>query len=201
VLNDPGLDNAFVHAAGVDVGGRLVLLVGASGSGKSTLTALLVSRGHRMLGDDVLRFSTQNAFFNVVPRSLKLDVNSFKYIDIRVSESEYSARGIFLAASTVYVSPVALCTEWEALPGRPWAVVVLDGTPHTGMAGLERRGEGGAAVRLIQSVLGAEHRTGTDAVPATRLRLLESVGGAVAYEARGADPLALADLIESEARA
>ena len=78
---------------------------------------------------------------------------------------------------------------------------MLEGPPHAGAAGLERLGEGEAAVRLLQSVLGAEHRAGADADSGTRLRLLESLGDAVAYQARGGDPAALADLIESEARA
>lgn len=42
-----------LHAAAIDVGGRVVALVGASGAGKSTCAAALVRRGHRLLGDDI----------------------------------------------------------------------------------------------------------------------------------------------------
>jgi hypothetical protein len=80
-------------------------------------------------------------------------------------------------------------------------VVVLEGAPHEGPAGLERRGEGEAAVRLIQSVLGAGHAAADGSLEGARLRLLESLGDAVAYQARGGDPAGLADLIEKEARA
>ena len=201
MLNDPGPDILFVHAAGVSIAGRLVLLVGPSGSGKSTLTALLLVRGNTMLGDDVLRFSTERAVFESVPRDVKLDAKSLSLVDIRINDSQFLNPGIFLAATTTYVSPVALCTEWESAPGRPWAVVVLEGVPHTGPAGLERRGEGEAAVRLIQSVLGAAHRSVGGVGLETRVRLLESLRDAVAYQARGGDPTALADLIEREARA
>jgi hypothetical protein len=200
VLNDPGPDILFVHAAGVTVGGRLVLLIGPSGSGKSTLTALLLVRGNRMLGDDVLRFSSQNGMFSSVPRSIKLDDKTLSNMALQHFVSPPSGWGMFLAAGTTYVSPVALCTEWESGPGRPWAVVVLEDAPHSGPAGLERRGEGEAAVRLIQSVLGAAHRSVGGAGPEGQLRLLESLRDAVAYQARGGDPTALADLIEREAR-
>jgi hypothetical protein len=80
-------------------------------------------------------------------------------------------------------------------------VVVLEGAPHEGPARLERRGEGEAAVRLIRSVLGAAHEADGGSATGARLRLLESLGDAVAYQARGGDPAALVDLIEREARA
>lgn len=78
-------------------------------------------------------------------------------------------------------------------------MVVLEDGPHAGPAGLERRGEGVVAVRLLQSLLGAAPRPAA-VEDGMRLRLLESVGDAAAYQARGADPAALADLIETEAR-
>lgn len=42
-----------LHAAGVEIAGRAVLLAGASGIGKSTLAAVLARRGHRVLADDI----------------------------------------------------------------------------------------------------------------------------------------------------
>jgi hypothetical protein len=56
-------------------------------------------------------------------------------------------------------------------------------------------------VRLIRSVLGAAHEAAGGSPGGARLRLLESLGDAVAYRATGGDPAALADLIEREARA
>jgi hypothetical protein len=43
-----------VHAAGVDAGGRGVLVAGASGAGKSTLALALTRGGFGFLGDDLL---------------------------------------------------------------------------------------------------------------------------------------------------
>jgi hypothetical protein len=43
----------FVHAAGVELDGEAVLLVGPRGAGKTTLAVGLAARGYRFLGDEV----------------------------------------------------------------------------------------------------------------------------------------------------
>ncbi len=199
MLDDPGPD-AFVHAAGVRVAGRLVLLVGASGSGKSTLAARLLRRGHPILGDDVVRFAPGEGAFAAVPRSLKLDPAALEGLGLGDLAARGPEAGTLLAAGALYASPAALRADWEAAPGRPWGVVVLGDAPHAGRATLARRGEGGAAVRLLQGVLGATPRGERTASADVRLRLLESVAGAVAFEAGGGDPARLADLIVEAAR-
>ena len=45
-----------IHGALVDVGGVGVLLLGPSGVGKSECALELVSRGHRLVADDVVEF-------------------------------------------------------------------------------------------------------------------------------------------------
>jgi hypothetical protein len=200
ILNDPGPETVFVHAGGVRIGGRLVLLVGASGSGKSMLTALFLERGHPALGDDVLRFAPPEGVFSAVPRSLKLDANAFHLLTLETRTKALSSIGTLLAAGSHYVSPAALCPAWESQPGRPWAVVVLESAPHRGSAELERYSEGEAAVRLVQSMLGAEFGPGAEARTEASLKLLESLGEAAAFRARGARPSALADLIEEVVR-
>jgi hypothetical protein len=200
VLSDPGPDAVFVHAAGVRIGPRLVLLIGGSGSGKSTLTAMLLRRGHPILGDDVLRFAPRPGFFDAVPRSIKLDHEALDRIGWDGASMPYHVAGTYRAAGTMYVSPAAVCEHWYAGQGRPWGVVVLDGAPRQGPARLARRGEGEAAVRLLQSVLGVAHVARGGASAGSRLRLLESLRDAVAYDARGADPAGLADLIVEAAQ-
>jgi len=195
VRDDPGPEAVFVHAAGVRIGGRLVLLVGGPGSGKSTLTALLLRRGHPMLGDDVVRFAAGDLSFHAVPRSLKLDPDALAAMGMGDVTSQGPETGTFLAAGALYTSPAVLLAAWDAGRGRAWGVVLLGDAPHAGPASLERHGEGGAAVRLLQSVLGTAHLepAGTRVDP--RLRLLESLREAVAWRAGGGDPVRLADLI------
>ncbi|MEN3746713.1 hypothetical protein TPR58_06015 [Sphingomonas sp. HF-S3] len=42
-----------LHASGIDIGGRVLLISGNSGAGKSTLAAAFAGRGYRLLSDDL----------------------------------------------------------------------------------------------------------------------------------------------------
>lgn len=200
VLNDPGPEAVFVHAAGVRIGDRLVLLVGPSGTGKSTLTALLLDGGCAALGDDVLRFAPHLVGYHSVPRSLKLDRNTLALLSLATRQKVRESLGTFLAHSLTYVSPLALNAEWESAPGLPWGVVVLGEGPRRGPARLERYSEGQAAVRLVQSLLGARYGMGPETMATAGLRLLESVANAQAFRAEGAGAAELAELIVEAAR-
>ena len=200
VLNDPGPDAVFVHAAGVRVGGRLLLLVGPSGSGKTTLAAALLSRGHPVLGDDVLRFAPTTGEYSAFPRSFKLDDNTLTVLELWRGSSLDEVPGTFLALGCLYVSPVALCHAWLAEPGRPWGVVVLNPGPREGAARLESFSEGQAAVRVVQSMLGASTGPGAGARVNAGLGLVESVAQARAFRVGGLGVLATADLVEEAAR-
>ncbi|MEX2628322.1 MAG: hypothetical protein WD341_00175 [Tistlia sp.] len=50
-----------LHAAAVELGGRLTLLLGASGAGKSTLALECAAAGHRLFGDDRLALELPEA--------------------------------------------------------------------------------------------------------------------------------------------
>jgi len=201
VLNDPGPEVVFIHAAGVRLGDRLVLLVGPSGSGKSTLTALLLERGYAALGDDVLRFAPLNPSYHAVPRSLKLDRNTFAMLGLDTRNLAMKSRGTFFADSVHYLSPLALNRAWEADPGLPWGVVVLGEGLRDGPARLERSSEGQAAVRVVQSLMGARYGMGAEATADAGLRLLESVANAQAFRAEGSGAAELAELIVEAAQA
>jgi hypothetical protein len=201
LLNAPSGGAVFLHAAGAEVGDRLVLLVGDSGAGKSTLVAHLMLRGHRMLGDDLVRFAPQDGSFSAVGRSVKLDANALKDMPLISSECAASALGTLLASGCYYVSPAAIRRDWQASQGRPWAVVLLDAAARAGPAGLVRSSDGEAAVYVTQKVLGrgdgaevGAARSG-DVIP----RLLESLAEAAAYRAAGHDPAAVAEALETEA--
>jgi hypothetical protein len=201
LLNAPAAGAVFLHAAGAEVGARLVLLVGDSGAGKSTLVAHLLARGHKLLGDDLVRFAPQNRTFSAVGRSLKIDPNALRDMPLIAAECAASAVGTLLAAGCYYVSPAAIRRDWQASPGRPWAVVLLDVGAREGPAGIARSSDGEAAVYVTRKVLGREPGGEAEAVRSEEIvsRLLEGLAEAVAYRATGHDPGAIARALEQEA--
>jgi hypothetical protein len=198
LLNGPGTDTVFLHAAGAQIGGRLALIVGDSGAGKSTLVAHLMLRGHRMLGDDVVRFAPAAGTFSAVGRSMKLEVNSLRAMPLIASRCAAATVGTLLAAGCYYVSPAAIRRSWQADAGRPWAVILLDAARRTGEPGLERASEGEAAVHVTQQVLG-EAAYGAPRQEEVTVRLLEVLADVTAYRAVGGDPAAVAAALEREA--
>jgi hypothetical protein len=196
LLNGTMPGAVFLHAAGAQIGSRLVLLVGDSGAGKSTLVAHLMQHGHRMLGDDVVRFATTDLLFSAVGRSVKLDVNSLPSMPLIASKCSEAVTGTLLAAGCYYVSPAAIRRDWQAAPARPWAVVLLDADRRREPSGVERASEGAAAVYVTQKVLGAT--SGAPGREDVTVRLLEGLADVAAYRALGGDPAAVAAALERE---
>jgi hypothetical protein len=201
LLDGPAGGAVFLHAAGAEVGTRLVLIVGESGAGKSTLVAHLMLRGHRMLGDDLVRFAPQNCVFSSVGRSVKLDVNTLIHMPLIAAKCATSTVGTLLAAGCYYVSPAAIRRDWEAPPAKPWAVVLLDAGARGGRAGLARSSDGEAAVYVRQKVLSREPGTAAGAARSDDVTppLLESLAEVAAYRATGRDPAVIAEALEKEA--
>jgi hypothetical protein len=68
------IDDAIVmHAAGVEVDGRIIAFPGKSNSGKSTLATRLLSRGARYLSDEALPVAMSGLRAAPYPKSLCLD--------------------------------------------------------------------------------------------------------------------------------
>jgi len=200
LLNGATGDTVFLHAAGAQLGERLVLIVGDSGAGKSTLIAHLMLRGHRMLGDDVVRFATTELVFSAVGRSVKLDHNSLPGMPLIASKCTTGVIGTLLAAGCYYISPAAIRRDWQAAPAQPWAVVLLDAERRHGPSGVERSSEGEAAVYVTQKVLGGAASAVAGRKDVT-VALLEALADAAAYRAVGDDPAAVAVALEREAAA
>jgi hypothetical protein len=62
-------DLLWLHAGAVSRDGRAVLIAGPGGSGKSTLATLLVDRGFRYLGDDVVALDPSTGEVHPFPAS------------------------------------------------------------------------------------------------------------------------------------
>jgi hypothetical protein len=200
LLNGATAETVFLHAAGAQLGTRLVLIVGDSGAGKSTLVAQLMLRGHRMLGDDLVRFATADMVFSAVGRSVKLDPNSLRSMPLIASKCSKAVVGTLLAAGCYYVSPAAVRRDWQAAAARPWAVVLLDEGSRRGPSGVERSSEGEAAVYVTQKVLGGTE-SGSIARKDVTVRLLDGLADVAAYRATGGDPAAVAEALEREVAA
>jgi len=181
----------YLHAAGVTVAGRRILIVGGSGAGKSTLVAHLAALGGPFWGDDVVRFAISDGQFGAFPRSWKLDYKTLHDIDLVDMGREDAVEGMVLAEEVVYVSPAAIRQDWAGAAGRPDAVVVLDASSHGRTATAERMSEGEAAVRVSTALLSAQAGQGP-AWSAFMTRVLEALREVVAWRAGGSPPEALA---------
>lgn len=192
----PRDDAVFLHAAGVMLGSGAVLIVGESGAGKSTLAAALFERGHALWGDDLTRFAPVDGTFSAFPRSLKLDNKSLLYLDLIPRICAAGAIGTFLAPDCCYVSPAAIRRSWQAPPGRPRHVVLLDRAGHSGAARVEPSSEGAAALLVSQRLLG--RRGSADEQARLTVRVLDALSDTAACRVSGGDPAAVAAALEGE---
>lgn len=185
--------DAFLHAAGARFPAGMALLIGASGSGKSTLCARLLADGHRVWGDDLVRFAPQAMSYSAVPRSFKLDDNSISNIGLISDACAASVPGTFLAPGSWYVSPAAVRRDWEAPGGSPAVVVLLGREFHEGPARIEPMSTGAAAIEVVEALIGG-HRPAGRADLADRV--LASLRNTMGFRARGADPTGIARVLQ-----
>jgi hypothetical protein len=123
----------FLHSSAVEIGGKLILLLGTHETGKTTLSMALAARGHRLLADDriaidsktghavamgsvpLLRkpFPTDQGFWSAksqVKKHLGPQDDSFAYVDL--PDDLFAPKGYSAPASAVVTlerstSPVA----------------------------------------------------------------------------------------------
>ena len=73
-------EHLIVHAAVVEKNGKSIILPGPPGSGKSTLCAGLVTRGWRLLTDELAMISLKTGFLTPIPRPVSLKNESIDII-------------------------------------------------------------------------------------------------------------------------
>jgi HprK-related kinase A len=78
-----------VHAAAIEMNGRVAILPGAPGAGKSTLTAALVRRGWRLLSDELALIRPEDG--HVVPLARPINLKN-RSIDIM---RDYAPEAVF----------------------------------------------------------------------------------------------------------
>jgi hypothetical protein len=187
-------NRVFLHAAGIQVGGRAVLITGPAGSGKSTMTAHLMAQGGLAWGDDVVCFAPETGHFSAFPRSWKLDHKALSEIDLLYSTIATATWGTLLATSVWYVSPAAIRRAWEAPPGHAATLLILDGH-HEGPPVVERMSEGRAALQVGAAMMAADAGRLPD-WSAVMGRMLDALSDVVAWRLAGGPPAALAHAVQ-----
>lgn len=172
-----------VHAAGVALDDRAVVLAGASGSGKSTLALACVRAGWAFLGDDVLllRDEDRGAAVRAFPDEIDLTDESIRFFpelarEIRPMPSRPWEKR--------HIRPVDVERLSVASQARPAALVFP--TPAVGAARLSDMSPDEALIELIPNVV----RTDTS-IAQRHLDALAALARITpAYRLEIADPLA-----------
>ncbi len=84
----------LLHAASIEIDGRVALICGQPFAGKSTTTLRAIARGLRVLGDDQVRVADGEAKVQALPRPVKLRVDLDASLPEGVSEAARPLRGM-----------------------------------------------------------------------------------------------------------
>ena len=173
-------DFCAIHAAGVSLGGRCLLLPGASGEGKSTLSAALVATGLPLFGDDTVVLARDTLAARPAPFSICLKSGSWPLLRERYPAINHLPVHHRLDGKLVrYLTPDPACwldedcrqpVAWLVFPCRsPGAAAALDPLPRPE-----------ALTRLLAQCFPLDG--GLDAVRAARL--VDWMRGVDCYELR-----------------
>lgn len=175
IAGDPG--RIGVHGGAVEIGGRLVVLIGDAFAGKSSVSLHLAMRGFRLFGDDRIALGTPDEAraadglcLGISPK-LRLPVppdagprfTAFveEFIEVSTEETAYLQLGDHIAAPFGAICPLG-------------ALVLLDRHDTPVSAALEPVG-GGEAARAVLSCAFAPH-LGAQALVAGVGRLVGAIG-------------------------
>ena len=139
----------LLHAASVERGGRALLLTGESGAGKSTLSALLSTRGWRLLGDEFALVDLGTGALHPFPRAISLKNAAIAELQRHVPEDRFGPVLTGTPKGTIrHLIPDARAIADMAVPARP-ALILF---PRFGHGEAVRGvGEAEAFVRLTQA--------------------------------------------------
>jgi hypothetical protein len=114
-----------VHAAAIEQGGRVAILPGASGAGKSTLTAALISRGWRLLSDELTLISLSDSTIAALARPVGLKNEAIDAIRQFAPQSEFSMliRDTEKGTVAFLKPPAASVARMSELAAPAWIVV------------------------------------------------------------------------------
>ena len=116
-----------LHASGIDIGGRVLLLSGVSGAGKSTLAAAFSARGYRLLSDDLCALDVEEGHpLKVLPAfpRLKLWHDSARQLGLSTGDPDDAQEKWNVPLEETHFQPEALppaqvvFLRTDPLPGR-----------------------------------------------------------------------------------
>jgi hypothetical protein len=146
-----------LHAAGVCVGGKGLLLTGPCGSGKTTLALALLRAGFDFLGDNTLFLAAGREGFRVLAFPDEADVTDqtvclFPELQGRVTAAESPQRAKRrVQAELLYRSTIA----WSCTP----AAIIFPRVAGTATSVLTSMGPDEALIELLPNILQTDVRT------------------------------------------
>ncbi len=140
-----------IHAAVVERDNRAIVLPAPSGAGKSTLCAALVSRGWRLLSDELALVSPGDGTVAALARPISLKNEAIAAVRALAPESEFSTPILNTEKGTViYLKPPVASVKRMDEPALPAWIVVPQYLPQAGPS-LTPRGKADTLMALYDN--------------------------------------------------
>lgn len=114
----------IIHGAVVEAGGYAAILPGGPGVGKSTLCAGLVSRGWRLLSDELVMVSTKDGRITPIPRPISLKNESIGVMRDFAPGAVFGAEVHGTEKGTIahMKAPAESVRRWDEAPRPGWLI-------------------------------------------------------------------------------
>ncbi len=147
-----------LHAAGLTMSGRTLLLVGPPGAGKSCLALCLLRQGWKCMSDEIILLDAASGTVCPFPRSLHVDFNTMEMFPEFIVKQRGAA--YIDSKGKIRFDPSPALGDWVAEPSPPGWLVFPCYKPGYG-GELEPLGETEAvSLMLSQAINLAEHGKG-----------------------------------------